>query len=415
MSEEKIDSQNQALIDELCTRGVDKIYPNRESLIQKLSQGKVLIAYMGIDPTAPDIHVGHQSQLLKLGRLQRLGHKVILLIGDFTAMIGDPTDKSAARVRLTREQVLENAKGYIQQASKIIDFDEGSENPATVVYNSSWLSEMDFADVLELTSEFTVQQMLARRTFKDRIRNEKPVGLHEFIYPTMQGWDSVRLDVDIEIGGTDQIFNMLCGTDLVARHNKKQKFVIAGQLLVDPSGKKIGKTEGNMITMNDKPSDMFHKIMMWGDDITPHALELCTDMPMEKVRKIETDLKEGNISGIEGKKILAREVVSKLHGEDAVKDAEATYESLSQTSKEINVDELETYEPNDGESIIDILCGSGLAPTKSQARRLLEQNAVRLNDLTLTLDFIFGKDPKAGQLLLQVGKKKRGNFRVLQK
>lgn len=412
---EKIDSQNQTLIDELCTRGVEQIYPDPESLSQKLSEGKVLRAYMGIDPTAPDMHVGHQSQLLKLERLQRLGHEVILLIGDFTAMIGDPTDKSAARVKLTREQVLENAKGYIEQASKIIDFDETSENPATVVYNSDWLGKMDFADVLELASEFTVQQMLARRTFKDRIKNEKPVGLHEFIYPTMQGWDSVHLDVDIEVGGADQIFNMLCGTDLVGRHNNKQKFVIAGQLLVDPSGKKIGKTEGNMITMNDKPSDMFHKIMMWGDEITPHALELCTDMPMEEIKKIEEDLKEGTISGIEGKKILAREVVGKLHGDDAIKEAEAIYESLSQANKEIDVDELQAYDPSDGENIVDILCGAGLASTKSQARRLLEQNAVRLNDQTLTLDFVFKKDADAGQLLLQVGKKKRENFRVLQK
>ncbi len=205
------------LIAELTTRAISEIYPSPQELIAELSSGRRLKAYMGIDPTAPDMHVGHESQLLKLKRLQDLGHEVILLIGDFTAMIGDPTDKSAARTKLTHEEVLSNATWYMAQASKILDFDD-ADNPVRLAYNSEWLGKMDFKDVLELASEFTVQQMLERQMFRKRIDENKPVGLHEFIYPMMQGWDSVCLDVDIEVGGSDQIFNMLVGSTLVRRH-----------------------------------------------------------------------------------------------------------------------------------------------------------------------------------------------------
>lgn len=197
-------AEQEALIEELVTRGIEQIYPSSEELASELRAGLRMTAYMGVDPTAPDLHVGHESQLLKLQRLQRLGHNVILLIGDFTGMIGDPSDKSAARVKLTRDEVLENAEGYKQQAGKILDF-EHPNNPVQVRYNSEWLGKMSFVDVLELASEVTVQQMLARETFRKRIASEKPVGLHEFMYPVMQGWDSVNMGVDIEVGGADQI------------------------------------------------------------------------------------------------------------------------------------------------------------------------------------------------------------------
>lgn len=401
------------LIAELTTRAIAEIYPSREAFQDELRSGRRLTAYMGIDPTAPDIHVGHESQLLKLQRLQAMGHQVILLIGDFTAMIGDPTDKSAARTRLTKDEVLANAEGYKEQAGKILDFDDPI-NPIDLRYNSEWLGDMDFGDVLELASEFTVQQMLQRNSFQKRMEAGNPVSMVEFMYPMMQGWDSVALGVDIEVGGSDQIFNMLQGSTLVRRHLDKPKFVIAGQLLVDPSGKKIGKTEGNMITMNDQPGDMYHRIMMWGDEITPHALELCSQLPMVQVEEIAEKLESGELSGLEGKMFLARTIVTDLHDAEAAAQAEEDYRSVvSKQQEELNIDTLAAFATRPDQEIVDILVESGLAPSRSQARRLLEGNGVRVNGEKITADW---KMPTVGNdqsLVLQVGKKKRENHRVL--
>lgn len=404
-------SVDEALIEELTTRAVSQVFPSTEELQDELRTGRRLTAYMGIDPTAPDMHVGHESQLLKLRRLQEMGHHVILLIGDFTAMIGDPTDKSAARVKLSREEVLANAEGYRDQAGKILDIDNDA-NPIDVRFNSQWLGGMDFADVLELASEFTVQQMLERDMFERRIEDGKPVGLHEFLYPMMQGYDSLAMEVDIEVGGSDQIFNMLVGSTLVRRHLDKKKFVIAGDLLVDPSGKKIGKTEGNMITLNDDPLSMFHKVMMWGDDITPHALELCTTMPMEEVRELESRMARGEVSGIEGKLLLARRIVGDLHGEDAANNAQAEYEIISKSANKLDPERFEVMNVTEGQGILDVLVGSGIATSKSHARRLIEQNGVRINDETVGMDWVCTR-PAEGNVILQVGKRRLENHRVL--
>jgi tyrosyl-tRNA synthetase len=399
------------LVQELTTRAVEQIYPSREALETELMSGRQLRVYMGIDPTSPDMHVGHQSQLLKLRRLQTLGHHVTLLIGDFTAMIGDPTDKSATRVKLTRDQVLENADGYRDQASKIIDFDD-PDNPAELRYNSDWLGEMDFGDVLELASEYTVQQMLERDMFRRRIAEQKPVGLHEFLYPLMQGWDSVQLDTDIEIGGSDQIFNMLVGTSLVKRHLGRQKFVIAGNLLVDPSGKKIGKTEGNMITMNDEPLDMFHKVMLWGDEITPHALELSSSLPMSRIREIEEQMKSGELSGLDAKRFLARTIVSELHDAESAQTAEENYKKLTSENNDEHIKEIaSTSEVLVGQDIVSVLVAANLAGSNSQARRLIEGGAVRINGEKIGSDWRVTVDNDSH--LLQVGKKKLENHRKL--
>lgn len=402
------------LIEELTTRAVAEVYPNREALQEELASGRRLTAYMGIDPTAPDMHVGHESQLWKLKRLQDLGHEVILLIGDFTAMIGDPTDKSATRTKLSRDEVLINAAGYMAQASKIISFDETHANPARLAYNSEWLGPMDFGDVLELASEFTVQQMLERQMFRRRIDGNKPVGLHEFIYPMMQGWDSVKLGVDIEVGGSDQIFNMLVGSTLVKRHLNKQKYVLAGQLLVDPSGKKIGKTEGNMITLNDTPLDMFHKIMLWGDAITPHALELCSVMPMDEIKQVEQQLSDGEMSGLEGKMLLAKTIVTDLHGQSAATNAEAEYRSLtSSRRRDIDRSILPIYEPGEGKELVDILLETGLAQSKRAARELIENGAVRIEGVAVGANWKMPVD--ITEIVLQVGKRKLENHRLLRR
>lgn len=399
-------------INELLTRGVDSVYPSPDALAEELQSGRQLSVYMGMDPTAPDMHVGHESQLLKLKRFQELGHNVTLLIGDFTGMIGDPTDRSAARQKLTRDEVLHNAEGYRQQAGKILDF-ENPHNPVRMRYNSEWLGKMSFADVVELSSEFTVQQMLERSMFRRRIEDGKPVGLHEFLYPLMQGYDSVAMNVDVEVGGSDQIFNMLRGSDLVRRQLGKQKYVLAGKMLADPSGRKIGKTEGNMITLNDDPSDMYQKIMRWGDGITPHALELCSQLPMAQVNEIKRQLEAGELSGLDGKKFLARTIIKDLHGPEAAASAEQVYEQVA--SKDVMAIDLQEVAPahvRTGQNIIDILCDSGLASSRSAARRLLEGNAVRIGGSTVDAEWSVPADGD-GAVVLQVGKRKLGNYRKL--
>jgi tyrosyl-tRNA synthetase len=223
-------------IEELLSRSVENIYPNADALRTELKSGKQLVFYSGYDPTAPTLHIGHGITMLKLRQLQDLGHKVIMLIGDFTGMIGDPTDKSAARQKLTREQVLENCKEYKKQAERILNF--GGENSVEVKFNSEWLKKMSFEEVIELSSHFTVQRMLERDMFEKRMKEEKPIYLHEFLYPLMQGYDSVAMDVDGEVGGNDQTFNMLAGRTLMKEIKHKEKFVIATKLLADETGKK---------------------------------------------------------------------------------------------------------------------------------------------------------------------------------
>ena len=273
-------------IEELLTRGVENIYPSRKDFEKVLMSGKQLTIYNGIDPTGPTLHIGHGSTLLKLRELQDLGHKIILLIGDFTGMIGDPTDKTATRKKLTRKEVLENCKNYAKQAGKILDMKK-----VEIKYNSKWLGKLVAGDFLELGSEITVQQLLERDMFKKRTEEGKPIYLHEFIYPLLQGYDSVAMNVDVEIGGNDQTFNMLVGRDMM-KNRGKEKFVLTTKLLVDPTGKKMGKSEGNMVTLEDMPEDMYGKVMSWPDTLMPLAFEICTRVSINEFEKVLAHLKE---------------------------------------------------------------------------------------------------------------------------
>jgi tyrosyl-tRNA synthetase len=431
-----------ALINELVTRGVSseeitqevepgvsepvldevgqpvtrsQIMPSEEALVAALKSGRQLTAYLGIDPTGGDLHVGHISQLRKLQRLQDLGHKVFLLIGDFTGQIGDPSDRSAARVQLTEDQVRANAATYKEQASKIINF-EHPTNPARLAYNSKWLGALSFARAVVLASELTVAQLLARRSFSERLAAGKPIGLHEFFYPLMQGWDSVMITpggIDIEVGGSDQLFNMAVGRQFVRRYNGKEKFVLPGTLLADPSGRKIGKTESNMVTINDVPLDMYHKVMLWGDNITPHALELCTTMPMPEIAQIRQQLASGELSGIEGKKILARRLVSELHSADAADLADRQYRQLVEKSEPLDPDifDFEIVDAKPDTLIIDILKSSGLATSNNEARRLLQQGGIYINEKAVGQDW---RAPAGGgRLLLRRGRPNLDNYRNL--
>ncbi len=358
----------------LLERGVENIFPNREFLEEKLKLGKPISIYVGYDPTGPSLHIGHAITLMKLRDFQELGHKVIMLIGDFTALIGDPTDKGAARVRQTREQVLENCKMYQKQASATLKFD--GENPAELRFNSDWLGKLNFAEVLELAAHFTVQQMLERDMFEKRMQEAKPIYLHEFLYPLMQAYDCVAMDVDGECGGNDQTFNMLAGRDLMKDLKGKEKFVIATKLLVDGSGKKMGKSEGNMIALSDSPEDMFGKVMRWSDDMIVPGFEICTRIPMEEIREIEESMKNGT-NPRDFKLNLAYHVTDMFLGDEAARQGRENFSAVIQNNeKPAEIAELKPTEYD----IVTVLVEAGFVESRGVARRQIEGGGVKIND-----------------------------------
>jgi len=365
-------------IQELLNRGVENIYPKKEFLEARLKEGKQLTLYTGYDPTAPTLHIGHAITMMKLRQFQELGHKVIMLIGDYTGMIGDPTDKTSARTKLTHEQVLNNCKNYQRQASMILDFD--GDNPVELKYNGQWHSKMTFADVLELTSHFTVQRMMERDMFEKRKEENKPIFLHEFLYPVMQAYDSVAMDVDGEVGGNDQTFNMLAGRDLMKALKNKEKFVLTTKLLVDSSGKKMGKSEGNMIALSDSPEDMFGKVMSWTDDMIAKGFELCTILPMEEVDNIIKEVNTG-ANPRDVKIRLAAEVVKTFLGESSAKKAQEYF--ISTFSKKELPDEMPEIKPT-AYDISTVLVEAKICKSKSEVRQVIDQGGVSINDVKIS-------------------------------
>lgn len=365
---------DQNKIQELLTRGVENIYPKKEFLQARLQEGVRLTLYTGYDPTAPTLHIGHAITMMKLRQFQDLGHKVIMLIGDYTGMIGDPTDKTSARSALTHEQVLENCKNYQKQAAGILNFE--GENPVELKFNGTWHSKLNFADVLDLTSHFTVQRMMERDMFEKRKEENKPIFLHEFLYPVMQAYDSVAMDVDGEVGGNDQTFNMLAGRDLMKDIKNKEKFVLTTKLLVDSNGKKMGKSEGNMIALTDSPEDMFGKVMSWTDDMILKGFELCTKMPMDEVMAVEKELKAG-VNPRDIKLSLAGEVVKTFLGEESALKAKEYF--ISTFSKKEQPDEMPEITPTVYE-IAALLVEARVCKSKSEARQVIDQGGVSIND-----------------------------------
>ncbi|HEY0907733.1 MAG TPA: tyrosine--tRNA ligase [Candidatus Paceibacterota bacterium] len=359
-------------IDSFLSRGVENVFPSREAFAKALSSGRRLSIYLGVDPTGPTLHMGHAIPLMKLAALQKMGHHVILLMGDFTAMIGDPTDKGAARKRLTRKEVLENLKSYKEQAATFLSF-KGA-NAAEIRFNSKWLSKMSFADVVELASHTTVQQMLERDMFEKRMAEKKPIYLHEFLYPLMQGYDSVAMGVDVEIGGNDQTFNMLAGRDLARSINNKEKFVVAAKLLADPSGKKMGKTEGNMITLADNAKDMFGKVMSWPDGMIVPGFELCTRVSDEEIEKEKAYLASG-ANPRDAKARLAFAVAELYHGKEQAKQAKASFFSAFSAGT-IPADAPEAKVAK-GAALADVLVEHKIVASKTEFRRLVGEKAVK--------------------------------------
>ncbi len=386
-------------IEEVLTRGVDTVYPTKEELEKVLRSGKKLKLYQGFDPTGNTLHIGHMVGLMKLRQWQKLGHHVIFLIGDFTAMIGDPTGKYSTRKVLTHEQTLENAKHYKEQASKILQFE--GENPAKLLYNGEWLSKMSAIEFLQIARNITVSQLIERDMYQERIKKGQDVQANETIYPILQAYDSVHMDIDLEIGGTDQMFNMLMGRKLMRNMKGKEKYVMTLTLIEDSEGKKIGKTEGNAISLTDKPEDLYGKILSFPDEVIVKCFECLSELRMEEVKEIEEKIKAGE-NPMVFKKKLAFELTKMLNDEKAATEAQVHFEKTVQ-SGEIPED-IPAFPMHEPKQILDVLTEAHLVTSKSEGRRLIEQGGVEVDGKKIT-DTNFEVSLKDG-IILKAGKRK---------
>ena len=375
---------------------------NEEELIKKLErsikENKPLKIKLGLDPSAPDIHLGHTVILRKLKQLQDLGHKIIIIIGDFTGKIGDPTGKSKMRKSLTDEEVLQNARTYEEQVFKILD-----KEKTTIKFNSEWLSKLTFADVLKLTQSTTVARMLEREDFRLRFENQKPIYLNEFFYPLMQAFDSTAIEADIEFGGTDQRFNLLSGRTLQKEIGKEPQVVIMMPLIEGLDGKnKMSKTLGNYIGIYESAKSKYQKVMEIPDELIVKYYTLLTDVSDEKIKEVKSKLKDENINPRDIKMDLAREIVSLYHTAEEVDQAEERFKMIFQMGqKPKDIDTINAEKENF--DLIQIVVDKGLVSSKSEFRRLLAQGGVKINDKKITKEEFL---PKEGEFVVQIGKKK---------
>jgi len=365
-------------ISEILTRGVENIYPSRDALEKTLLSGKKLKIYYGIDPTGR-LHLGHGVVLKKLKQFQDLKHDVIVLIGDFTARIGDPTDKFAPRKNLTKEEVQKHSQNYKKLIGKILDV---TKSNILFLHNQKWTNKLKPENMLELASYFTVSRLLERDMFQRRIQEGKKIHVHELIYPIFQAYDSVTMDVDMEIGGNDQTFNMLAGRTLLKKLKNKEKFVLATKLLTGPSGKKMSKTEGAMINLDDPANDMYGKIMSLPDYLLVDYLTLCTDVSEQEIAEVKKMLNHHTGNPRDAKMRLAHEIVTLYHGARAAAKAETSFVKIFQKKEQpqdIDVVKLAAWPRN----IIDLLVATKLAASKSEAQRLIRQGGIKVDGVTV--------------------------------
>jgi len=353
---------------EIIKRGAVEIISEaelRQKLEQSAKEERPLVVKAGFDPTAPDIHLGHTVLLRKMRQFQDLGHKVVFLIGDFTAQIGDPSGRSEKRKRLSKEEVAKNAATYKKQVSKVLDLDK-----LHIVFNTDWFEKMSGVDILKLSTHATVSQMLAREDFKKRLSKAEEISLLEFMYPVLQGYDSVKLEADIELGGTDQIFNLLVGRDIQKDFGQPQQVVITMPLLEGTDGvQKMSKSFANYIGINEPPKEMFGKIMSISDELMLKYYELLTDADLSAVRRMHPK---------EAKAKLAEEIITQYHSQKAAQEARQEFERVF-GEKQVPQD-IPGYKTDGTQPILGILLDSGLVKSGNEARRLLQQGAVYFND-----------------------------------
>jgi len=390
---------------EIIKRGCDELLLEAE-LKQKLALGRPLRIKAGFDPTAPDLHLGHTVLLNKMRQLQDLGHHALFLIGDFTGMIGDPTGKNATRPPLSREQVLANAQSYKDQVFKVLD-----PNKTEVVFNSAWMDKFSAVDLIKLAATHTVAQMLERDDFGKRYKNNQPIAIHEFVYPLVQGYDSVALKADMELGGTDQKFNLLMGRELQKHYGQPAQCVLTMPLLEGLDGvNKMSKSLGNYVGITDTPQEMFGKLMSVSDELMWRYLELLSSEPMSTITKWREETKQGR-NPRDIKVLLAQEMVTRFHSRKAAEDALAEFEArFRQGVLPEDMPEISVASAEGKIGIAQLLKQAGLVASTSEALRMIEQGGVKLDgekisDKTLQL--------KSGTVVVaQVGKRKFGRVTV---
>jgi tyrosyl-tRNA synthetase len=367
-------------------RGATDIIPEeelKEKLKKSKDEGKPLNIKLGCDPTRPDLHLGHSVVLRKLRQFQELGHQAILIIGDFTAMIGDPSGRNQTRPPLTFEQAKENAESYWKQASKILDREK-----TKIVYNSEWLGKMSFEDVIKLASKYTVARMLERDDFTKRFKAGIPISMHEMLYPLAQAMDSVAIESDVELGGTDQTFNLLVGRDIQREYGQEPQVILTMPLLLGTDGtEKMSKSYDNYIGIDESPKEIYGKTLSIPDDLIYPYYELATDVSLEELAEIKTKLNDGKTNPRDIKRALARKLVEMYHSKDAAVQAEEEFDKIF-IKKDVP-DEMPEFmipEAKEGIGIIDLITQIKFAPSKAEARRLVQQGGVSIDGEKI-LDF----------------------------
>lgn len=405
-------SERGCLVDDLLNRGtIVEVLPSKEAFRERLLGEKKMRFYIGFDATAPTLHLSHAKNIMLLEKFRQLGHEVILLFGDFTARIGDPTGESKARRQLTKEDVDKNVSEWQRQVRPLMRFDD-PVNPPKVMFNSDWLSKLTFEEVLHLASNVTVQQMLKRDMFDRRLKNEEPIHLHEFLYPLMQGYDSVAMDVDVELCGTDQIFNALMGRTLLEKLKNKEKFVVAVTLMENPkTGELMSKSKGTGVFLNTTPRDMFGQIMAQPDEMMELLFVNCTHVSLDEIQSLLASDRPRD-----AKIRLAREIVTIFHGEE-VANEEERYFTETFSKKNIQAEDVPVFSPqwvsayNAYENVIDFLVRIGFATSKGDARRKMEQGGVSIDGEKITdTNFVFREDARGK--ILRVGKKQFAKLKI---
>jgi len=362
-----------AVADALATikRGADEILVEKE-LVERLESGKPMRIKAGFDPTAPDLHLGHTVLINKLRQFQDLGHEVMFLIGDFTGMIGDPTGKSATRPPLTRDDVIENAKSYEQQIFKILDPEK-----TLVMFNSSWMNAMDVSELIQLASKHTVARMLERDDFNKRYNNGQPIAIHEFLYPLIQGYDSVAMKADVELGGTDQKFNLLVGRQLQETFGQKPQVVLTMPILEGLDGvQKMSKSLNNYIGISDAPDEMFGKLMSISDDLMWRYFELLSFRPLTEIEQFKTDIEQGK-NPRDIKFLLAEEIIERFHDRAAADKARDNF--ISRFQKGVVPDEMPEFSFSSDTPVANMLKDAELVKSTSEAMRMIKQGAVKVD------------------------------------
>ncbi len=391
-------------------RGVVEILLEKElqeKLEKSASTGVPLKIKAGFDPTAPDLHLGHTVLLHKMRQFQQLGHEIYFLIGDFTGMIGDPTGKSETRKPLTREDVLKNAETYKEQVFKILDPEK-----TKVVFNSEWLAPLSATDMIGLAAKYTVARMLEREDFCNRYANQLPISIHEFLYPLIQGYDSVALKADVELGGTDQKFNLLVGRELQREWGQVPQTVITMPLLEGLDGiNKMSKSLGNYIGINEPAEEIFGKVMSISDDLMIRYYELLSDMTLADLEKLKTGIKDGSVHPMEAKKRLGREMVGRYHGENWARVAEENFIKRfrdNQTPDEMP--EVKLSSPEEKALLCKVLAQAELVKSNSEGRRAIQQGGVKVNGEKISDENL--EIECQGEYVIQVGKRRfaRVNF-----